>query len=106
MIKRSQGFETAAAIKGNKQMNMAKAHHLLGHTNHQVTVDTATYLGWGKLKDSGVICQPYSEANSKQKLVPQARRVTRLMIPNERLYHELVTVKAPADFGEKVSKPH
>jgi hypothetical protein len=56
MTKRSQGFKTtAAATKGGKQMSMAKAHHLLGHTNHHASINTAKKLGWGKLKDGGKI---------------------------------------------------
>ena len=106
MIKRSQGFETAAAAtKGDKQMSMTKAHDLLGHTNRRATVNTAKHLGWNKLKDSVVIYQPCAEAKAKQKLVPQAREAPRLTIPNKRLYHDLATVKAPAHVTEKVRKP-
>ena len=66
MIKQSQGFETAAAvIEGGKHMGTAKAYYLLGHTNHHATDDTATHLGWGKLKDSGAVYQPCAKANSK-----------------------------------------
>ena len=31
-------------------------------------------------------------------------RAPRLIIPNKRMYHNLATVKAPADVAEKVSK--
>jgi hypothetical protein len=56
-MKRSQGFETAAAVtKGGKQMSMDKVHHFLGHTNRRATFDTAKYLGWDKLKDTDNIC--------------------------------------------------
>ena len=107
MMRRSQDFETAAAAtKGSKQMSMAKAHHLLGHTNRHTTINTAKHLGWSKLKDSGKICQPCAEVKAKQKLVPQARRAPRLTILKERLYHELAAVQAPADVVEKVSKPN
>ena len=44
--------------RSGKQMSMAKAQHVLGHTHHCVTIKTAKYLGWGKLKDGGKICQP------------------------------------------------
>ena len=108
MVKRSQGSETAAAAtEGNKQMSMAKAHHLLGHINRHATVNTAKLLGWGKLKDtSTLIYQPCVKAKAKQKSVPQSRRAPRSMIPNERLYHNLATVKAPADISEKINKPN
>ena len=107
MIKRSQGFETAAAAtKCSKQMSLDKAHHLLGHANHRSTIDTAKHLGWVKLKNSGNVCQSCAEAKAKQKVVPQSRKEPKLTIPNERVYHDLATVKAPADVVEKVLKPN
>ena len=107
LIKRSQGFEIAAAVtKGDQQISLEKVHHLLGHINHYSTIDTAKHLGWGQLKNSGKIYQPCAKAKAKQKSVPQSRRAPRSTIPNERIYHDLATVKAPADVAEKVSKPN
>ena len=66
MIKQSKRVKTtAAATAGGKQMNMAKAHHLLGHTNHHPTIDMAKHLEWSQIKDFGKICQPCAEAKSK-----------------------------------------
>ena len=107
MIKRSQGFDTAAAAtKDDKQMSMAKAHHLLSHINRRTAVNTVKHLGWGKIKDSGVICQPCAKAKAKQKSVLQSRKTPRLTIPNKRMYHNLAMVKAPAVVAEKVNKPN
>ena len=62
-IKGSQGFKTVAAPpEGGKQLSMAKAHNLLGHSNHRTTVDTVKHLGLRKLKDSGVMCQPCAKS--------------------------------------------
>ena len=106
MIKRSQGFETAAAAatKGGKHVSLEKAHYLLGHANHRSTIDTAKHLGWDHLKNSGKVCQSCAEANANQKSVPQARREPKSTIPNERMYLDLSTVKAPADVAEKALK--
>ena len=107
MIKRNQGFKTAAAAtKGDKQMSLEKAHYLLSHTNHRLTIGTATHLGWDPLKNSGKVWQSCATAKAKQKAVPQARREPKSTIPNERIYHDLATVKTPADVVEKVSKPN
>ena len=107
LIKQSQGFKTAAApTKGGKLMSLEHAHHLFGHSNHRSTIDTATHFGWGQLKNNGKIGQAYAKTKAKQKSTPQSRRETKLTIPNERMYHDLATVKAPADIAEKVLKPN
>ena len=107
LIKQSQGFETvAAATKVSKQMSLEKVHYMLGHTNHRLTIDMAKHLGWGQLKNSGKICQSCAEAKVKQKAVSHTRREPKSIIPNTRMYHDLATVKAPADVAEKLLKPN
>ena len=66
MMKRGAGaiLETAAVVtKGGKHISIAKAHHLLGHTNCPKTIKTTKHSGWGKLKDSGGVCHSYAKAN-------------------------------------------
>ena len=86
-------------------MSISKAHKLLGHSSHHATIETAKHLGWGKLKDAGTKCQSCAKAKAKQKSVPQKRTITKATLPNERLYHDLTTVKAPSDVEKKVNKP-
>ena len=107
MIKRSQGFKTAAAAtKVNKKMSIGKAHHLLGHTNRCATINTAKNFCLDKLKDSCVIYQLFAEAKTKRNYVPQARRAPRSKTLNKRLYQNLAMVKAQVDIAEKVNKPN
>ena len=104
--KQKPRFETAtAATEGSRLMSLEKAHLLLGHMNHRLTIKTAKHLGWGQLRNCGKVCQSYAKAKAKQKAVPQSRKEKRLAIPNKRIYHNLATVKAPSDVAEKVSKP-
>ena len=106
LIKQIQGFETAAAAtEGGKQTSLEKAHYLLGHPNHHSTIDTAKHLEWGQLKNSGKVCQSCAGAKTKQKTVPQTRREPKSSILSEIVYHDLATMKAPANVVEKVPKP-
>ena len=80
---------------------------MLGHPSFEATQAMARNLGWktspGNAKE--LVCQACSEVKAKQKSVPQESITEKAAEPNGRIYHDISTVKAPANADVTISKP-
>jgi hypothetical protein len=105
--KKSQNQEVAAAFGPRTEIELARAHVMLGHPNFEATQATARNLGWhvspGNAKE--LVCQACNEVEAKQKAVPSESNAEKATEPNGRLYHDLSTVKAPVEAGVVINKP-
>ena len=86
-------------------MGVEKAHDLLGHCNEDATRATAKHLGW-ELSRGAKPCQSCAEAKAKQKIMPKKTKGKKASRPNERLFQDLATVKAPKSLNVTVTRPH
>ena len=81
-------------VQEGSKMNVEKAHDLLGHSNEDTTRTTAKHLGWALTKGAKP-CQSCAEAKAKKKIIPKKTEGKKASRPNERLFQDLATVKAP-----------
>ena len=64
----------------------------------------AKQLGW-KLSKGFQPCKSCAEAKAKQKNVPHKTAGSKAEKPNERLFHDLATVKPPPSLNMSIGKP-
>ena len=86
-------------------MNVDKAHDLLGHSNKDDTRATAKHLGW-ELSKSAKPRKSCAKAKAKQKIVLKRMSRKKASRPNERLFQDLATVKAPKALKITVTRPY
>ena len=103
----SQNQEVAAALGPGTQVSLARAHVMLGHPSFEATQAMARNLG-GETSPSNakeLVCQACNEVKAKQKSVPKESGEKKAAEQNGRFYHDILTVKAPADTNVTISKP-
>ena len=104
---RSADQKVAAALGSGTQMPLTQAHVMPGHPSFEAKQAMAHNLGWETSPSNAreLVCQAYNEVKAKQKSIPEESGAEKTVEPNNRLYHNISTIKAPADANVTISKP-
>lgn len=105
--KRANGEVHGAALGEGTEMNINRAHTLLGHKSEDSTRKTAKQLGWRITRGSLKPCESCAISKAKQKNVPKERsNDDDVKTPNELWHHDISTIKVPKKVkGVVISKP-
>jgi hypothetical protein len=86
----------------HRQINIQKAHQLLGHMSNETTRATAKALAWELTKGSMEPCESCAVGKAKQKSVPKKSEHVQAVKPGERIYLDISSIKGEKE-GPKVN---
>lgn len=93
-LKRKQDDVHGGILGEGTEMNVAKAHALLGHCNELSTRRTASYLDWKITQGALKTCESCAIGKARQKNVPKQSSGEKAKEPNGRWFHDIATIKS------------
>lgn len=101
-FERTTATEVNNIATGQININVQRAHQVLGHNNETATRKIAAYLGWKITRGELLPCQDCTLAKAKQKNIPKVSQGEKATVPNGRVFLDNSTLRPPE--GVKGSK--